>query len=263
MAFAQHDATAALRVAQLCGLDLLNDFPRLIIENCDQPAFLIAILQLASEQPLLAIKWAVPIAEAGIRSSIVAESLYYYTDLDLWADHAKRVFKEYRWFDNYGLKRTPYTHCLSTACAHFDVNNSDLFPMVMCLKSIKSPGMYRHYRTVVAIGYGMFVIALSIAVLLLFFMGSSKLLVFIWLVLGVSPILPALSLIVRTVQRRKLYTAMLSLSPQTDRLSGALLLALGFLVNSIELDATRTLILFTLPKRDHGPAQRLFQLKRV
>ena len=83
MTYAEQDANAAFRVATECGVDVSRDAPELISRNLDQPAFLdLTINQVMTQQPtdkhLLGL-----IAEAGLSSIAVAESLFMREPLTL------------------------------------------------------------------------------------------------------------------------------------------------------------------------------------
>jgi hypothetical protein len=71
-AYASHDAPAALRLAEISGLDLPADFPEVIIDNCDQIPFLSLIVDKLLSDSGRPLAWAVPLAEAGLGSRLVA-----------------------------------------------------------------------------------------------------------------------------------------------------------------------------------------------
>jgi hypothetical protein len=74
-AYAAQDAAAAFRLAEACGIDLPATFPDVIISNCDQAPFLELVLQKALDDTHRLGAWALLLAEAGLRSRLVAEML--------------------------------------------------------------------------------------------------------------------------------------------------------------------------------------------
>lgn len=74
-AYARHDAPAAFRLAEVSGLDLPSHFPGIIVANCDQSPFLSLVVDKMLSEPGRTPLWAVPVAEAGLSSRLVAELL--------------------------------------------------------------------------------------------------------------------------------------------------------------------------------------------
>jgi GTPase SAR1 family protein len=73
--FAEQDAAAAFRVADLCGINVLSDAPELIIQNVNQPAFLAMALKIAEQKPDQTNLWASLLCEAGLRSPSAADQI--------------------------------------------------------------------------------------------------------------------------------------------------------------------------------------------
>ena len=75
-AYARQDAAAAFRLAESLDVNLLGEFPAIILSNCDQRPFLEMVIERAaatdqSEREL----WAILMTESAIRYKIVAEML--------------------------------------------------------------------------------------------------------------------------------------------------------------------------------------------
>ena len=71
-AYASHDAPAALRLAEISGLNLPVDFPEVVIDNCGQIPFLSLVVDKVLSGSERSLAWAVPLAEAGLGSRLVA-----------------------------------------------------------------------------------------------------------------------------------------------------------------------------------------------
>jgi hypothetical protein len=71
-AYATQDAAAALRLAEICHLDLLQDCPTVIVANMDQGPFFELVVHRALDDDLRLAKWCVLLCEAALRSSPVA-----------------------------------------------------------------------------------------------------------------------------------------------------------------------------------------------
>jgi len=73
--YASQDAAAAFRLAESSGVDLLEQFPVVLISNCDQAPFLELIVQRALNDPARIVDWARVLVEAALRSRAVASML--------------------------------------------------------------------------------------------------------------------------------------------------------------------------------------------
>jgi len=138
-AFAAQDALAAFRVAELSGLDLPGQFPEVVISSCDQRPFLsLAVERMAEEKERLSV-WATPLAEAGLRSRLVAILL----DREL-ADSGeidaavKKNQKRRRWDL---MRKTRYTQILTLALSSDEISVAPhTFPNLVRLSKVASPG---------------------------------------------------------------------------------------------------------------------------
>jgi hypothetical protein len=138
-AFATQDALAAFRVAELSGLDLPAQFPGVIISSCDQPPFLsLAVERMLAETDRLGL-WATPLAEAGLRSRLVARLLDH-PPADAGEINAavKAIPKRKRW-DLFGRSR--YTQILTVALSSTRfLDAPELFPNLAKLSKVSAPG---------------------------------------------------------------------------------------------------------------------------
>ena len=73
--YAAQDAAAVFRLAEVCELDLMADYPAIVVTNMDQNPFFELVLHHALNDEQQAENWAVLFAEAGLRSSVVAQKL--------------------------------------------------------------------------------------------------------------------------------------------------------------------------------------------
>ncbi|MBZ5562174.1 MAG: hypothetical protein LAP13_07105 [Acidobacteriia bacterium] len=73
--YAAQDAAAAFRLADICGLDLLESFPQVVVSNCDQHPFFALVAQRAINDGNRIGAWAQLLAEAGLRSPLVASMM--------------------------------------------------------------------------------------------------------------------------------------------------------------------------------------------
>lgn len=75
-AYARQDAAAAFRLADSLDVDLLDQFPDIIVSNCDQRPFLEMVIErTATADQSQRELWAMLVAESAIRYKIVAEML--------------------------------------------------------------------------------------------------------------------------------------------------------------------------------------------
>ncbi len=112
--YARQDAAAAFRVATLCNVDLLRDMPEVVIENCDQPAFLAIALERASREVDRSETWACLFAEAGLRSAATATALANRTDR-YWSSSIDKIPRNNWWSFSTLAKPSLYTDCLTIA----------------------------------------------------------------------------------------------------------------------------------------------------
>jgi hypothetical protein len=122
--FAKIDAVAAFRLAQYCNINLLDDIPLFIVSNCDQPPFLAMVIDRIENDANNAARWAFLMAEAALRSPVVADNLFTINGLYEWRKLESTVHSKHKW--NRPFKRsTALTQALPIGCS-FYVNNAAL-----------------------------------------------------------------------------------------------------------------------------------------
>jgi hypothetical protein len=137
-AYASQDAAAALRTAEVCGLDLPVAFPQIVIKHCDQPPFLALITEQSNREPERGQMWARLIAEAGLRSRLVAETLHELTPAATWENLVSRVPRQELWFLHGIVERSYYTELVTIASSSPDENSH--LPLLSVLSDIPPPG---------------------------------------------------------------------------------------------------------------------------
>ena len=75
--YAQQSAASAFRLAEACGIDLVEETPSLIVEACSDPPFLAFVLEKIQMEhdPTKALAWGRVLAEGAMRSRSVAQKL--------------------------------------------------------------------------------------------------------------------------------------------------------------------------------------------
>ncbi|MGH6924279.1 MAG: NACHT domain-containing protein [Propylenella sp.] len=136
--YAKQDAVAALRVALLYGVDIFQSSIEIVIENCDQVAFLGTLLGKVESDPSQRIFWTSALAESGLRSRAVA-SMISKLETDAWRDEASNADQEFVWYRGGFVGRSPYTECLTVASAHLQAGDQR-FPLLLKLREVRSPG---------------------------------------------------------------------------------------------------------------------------
>jgi hypothetical protein len=174
------------------------------------------LLDLASREPERLSTWSCAIAEAGLGSPAVANSLAR-SSVTLWAAQAEQVKKEHRWFRERIVKRTPYTECVSIACNSFVKTGQ--FPLVEQLRTIRSPGNDRIVQVISLTTLVMIVLTVLMAYITNF-IETPHLHWLIILIITISLILAEITFIlaIRTQMARKnAYLYLISLSAEEDK----------------------------------------------
>ena len=141
-AYASHDAPAALRLADVSGLDLPRDFPEIIITNCDQAPFLSLVTGKMLSEPDRPEVWAAPLVEAALNSRLVARSLRN-TALDRGSLGAiVAVIPSHLRWDILGLtSKSLYTQIVSLAVTSTALREySRVYPRLYVLSRTPAPG---------------------------------------------------------------------------------------------------------------------------
>ena len=139
-AYAIQDAAAAFRLAEVCGLDLARDHAELVVSGCDQkPFFDLAKQKLSSDIERTPL-WASLLAEAGLRSRIVAVWLSSTAPLVYLNGLTENVPRNKRWWRSGLVSDTLFTQCLSISM----MEEQGLgLPLLESLKKVPAPGRYR------------------------------------------------------------------------------------------------------------------------
>ena len=95
--YAVQDAAACLRLAEVCHLDPATDFGNIVIKSCDQPPFLALAQEQALAEDQSGSQWRSLLAEAALRSPVVAESLHRIPRSELLARKEELVPRSRRW----------------------------------------------------------------------------------------------------------------------------------------------------------------------
>lgn len=138
--YAEKDAAAVFRVAEVAGIDLGTAFPNIVVQNCDQRPFMELILErLPVDEPSQVMRWANILTEAGLRSRAVAADLTARPPLMAWARIADSTHRRYRWTMPGVVAPSLYSQCLTLAAA----STEPAFDLVEQLRRIPAPGAYR------------------------------------------------------------------------------------------------------------------------
>jgi len=114
-AYAERDAASVFRVAEAGHIDLVVDFPQVIVRNCDQRPFFEMVKQQAMDDARRVHTWTTIFAEAALRSRVVATQMHALAPWTVWHNAVSRVGVRQRWWHPRLLKRSLLTECLSIA----------------------------------------------------------------------------------------------------------------------------------------------------
>src|SRR5262249_16730489 len=101
--YAEQDAVAAMRVAQLSGLGILDTLFELVVVHWDQPGFLELVKRDAENASERRHEWAVLLAEAGLRSAAVGHGLGAMKGIAGWSAEVDDLPLRDRWFGRSGI----------------------------------------------------------------------------------------------------------------------------------------------------------------
>lgn len=137
-AFARQDAAAAFRVATLCGINVLERLPDVIVDNVDQPAFLAIAIDAASTDEREQSVWRQLFVEAALRSSATARLLQRH-DGRPWRVAARETRARHHWTLRGSVGASFYSDCLALVHADRGAQVSQ-WPMVLRFCRLKAPG---------------------------------------------------------------------------------------------------------------------------
>jgi hypothetical protein len=115
-AYAAQDAPASFRLAESCGLDLVEEVPQLIIENCQEPPFLALVVSHSIRDSKHRDRWCAILSEAGLRFKVVAVSLQALPPAAEWDQRIASAPRRTRWSSIAPSGRSMYTDCLTWRC---------------------------------------------------------------------------------------------------------------------------------------------------
>lgn len=119
-AYARHDAIAAFRIAELSGIDIVEQAPQIVSENVDQPAFLGVALQGALKSAGRENLWISLLTEAGLRSPVAA-MLMSSQSYRPWRALAEEVPNKHQWLLSGHIKPSLYSDCLALTHQHLSI----------------------------------------------------------------------------------------------------------------------------------------------
>jgi GTPase SAR1 family protein len=138
-AYAAQDAAAAFRLAEVSGMDLVDDFPDIVINYCDQAPFLALTIERMLRDTRETSKHAALLAEAGLRSQVVAKSLNETPASERLTKIIVRFPKRKRWYRRGIVEESLYTQLLTIATASSDLS-VHRFLCIDALRRVKAPG---------------------------------------------------------------------------------------------------------------------------
>jgi NACHT domain len=104
-AYATQDAAAAMRLAEVCQLDLAKEFPEIVISFCDQAPFLALLQEQALREASRIGLWCSLFAEGALRSYVVAARMAEKQPEVTWANYVNEVPRKMRWLSAPGWER--------------------------------------------------------------------------------------------------------------------------------------------------------------
>jgi hypothetical protein len=115
--YAQQDASAAFRLAQVTHLDLPTALPQIIIFNCDQKSFLGMVLNTANADATRAELWAAILAESALRFRAVAELLKSMSPMPCFKVPLNKRSKWLEWSVSPLLRPSVFSQVISIAAS--------------------------------------------------------------------------------------------------------------------------------------------------
>lgn len=117
--FASQDAAAVFRMAEMGNIDLLKEFPALIIQNCDQPPFLGLIKEkIAFPSNDYINEWAALLCEAALQKRLISYTLYNMQANDFLNRKIETNSSYVTWWQMGILPKNFLTQCLTLANNH-------------------------------------------------------------------------------------------------------------------------------------------------
>lgn len=140
-AYASQDAAAAFRIAEVCHLDLPEQYPEVVIRNCDQPPFLALLKEQADNEPEREALWASLLTEAALRSPVVARALHDFAPSNRLGKTIAKISGNAKWFVPGIVEESYYSQIITiTMATHVD---SSVFRMSSIIQGLRAPGCYK------------------------------------------------------------------------------------------------------------------------
>ncbi len=137
--YAAQDAAAAFRLAEISGMDLVADFPEIVVCHCDQPPFLALVLERALRDLDRIGQWSSMLVEAALRSKVVAYSLNAMNPSDLLAMKIRNISPSARWDCKSITGDSLYIQLISIAL-NDELREVKALSAINILKEVRSPG---------------------------------------------------------------------------------------------------------------------------
>lgn len=223
-AFANQDAAAVFNLCEICNINLLKDFPQIVIDNCDQIPFLGLIKDKILNDEKVARSWAFLIVESGLQKKLVANLLN-----DMEAEYFLRqiILRECKknvWYYKSIIRETFYTQCVTIAKLERrnNISNSYILDTLFSVESLKQNSFRMSIYKFTSL-FSLFICAIS----WLGFMGKYNYLIenvtlltkFKMFVLFVVTYITSIFLMSRFSGLRRFYKRALNLSPPETTLS--------------------------------------------
>ncbi len=143
--YATQDAVAVFRLAELSNLDLIGDFPDIVVQNCDQAPFLALVIEqtLATETPP-SIQWIRALAEAALRSRAVSQAIEAINPSQVLTNCIQELPQKYYWSFPFGSHHSLRSQLITLAVNHRE-SNDEQFPALAVLRSVPAPGHFKRY----------------------------------------------------------------------------------------------------------------------
>jgi hypothetical protein len=135
--FATHDAAAVFRLCEICHINLREDFPLVVIENCDQIPFLGLIKDKIVQGNSESHEWAALLSESALKKRLVSTLLNSTPKSDKLSAKLSRRDNYRIWHYKDYIPETFLTQCFSLATSH-NVNLRCTTRLLL-LKALKSP----------------------------------------------------------------------------------------------------------------------------
>lgn len=137
--YAERDAAAVFRVSEVAGIDLIERFPSVVVDNLDQRPFMALVLERLPAGGDKVEHWATLLCEAALRSRAVATELAGRQVVAGWECVVTDAVLRGCWSTRGILKPSLHAQCMTIA-ANSRRPGSELLEL---LRQIPSPGKYR------------------------------------------------------------------------------------------------------------------------